>query len=410
MRLSWGKTFVIGLGFMAISAVWPLYDSYMPNFYGGFISSSLIVGLIMAIDNLLGLTLQPWFGARSDRTRSRWGRRLPYLLIGMPVAAVTLLAIPFAREVGLWPLLAVTILMNLAMAMFRSPTVALMPDLTPSPLRSLANGVINLMGGIGGGIILFFGAGLYALSPRYPFLLSAAIMIVVFFCFLLFIREPAVSEQSESSGESPQGLWLAFRQIVTNPDKGTLLLFTALFVLMLGYQSVNTWFTVYAKDVLGVAVNVASKSLIYYVGAFVLFALPAGYIGTKIGRRLTIGIGMVGMAGGFIVTHFLHSLGAVSIALLFLGACWALININTYPMVVELCHPSQTGTYTGLYYIFTQAGGVAAPPLVGFFFDLAGSRRPLFISAAIFMAIAFVLIMAVRKGEAVVAGRAAAAG
>lgn len=404
MRLNWGKTFVLGLGFLAISAVWPLYDSYMPKFYGGYIASSALVGVIMGFDNLLGFTLQPWFGARSDRTRSRWGRRLPYLLIGMPIAAVSLLAIPFAREAGLWPLLAVTIIMNLAMSIFRSPTVALMPDLTPSPLRSLANGVINFMGGIGGGIALLGGGILYAMSPRYPFMLSAAIMAVVFLCFLFFIREPALDQgggaPAEGTEETPQGLWLAFREMITNPDRTTLLLFAALFALFVGYQAVNTWFTVYAEETLHVAVNVASKALTWYAGSFVIFALPAGWVGTRLGRRRTIAIGLGGMAAGFVLMHFLATLGQASVALIVLGAFWSLININTYPMVVELCRPSQTGTFTGLYYIFTQAGGVAAPIISGFVFDLAGSKRPLFFTAALFLLIALALILTVRKGEA----------
>lgn len=407
MRLAWGKTFVIGLGFLSISAVWPLYDSYMPKFYGEFIASSALVGLIMGFDNILGLTLQPWFGAKSDRTRSRWGRRLPYLLIGMPVAALALLALPFGRSAGLIPLLAVTILLNLAMSMFRSPTIALMPDLTPSPLRSLANGVINLMGGIGAAVVLFTGATLYAMNPGYPFWLSAAILIVVFFCFLLFIREPAVSESSESVEQTPQSLLAALREIFSGSDKGSLLVFFALLVLFIGYQSANTWFTLYAEENLGVAVNVASRSLTYYAAAFVVFALPAGYLGTKIGRRKTIAAGIIGMVVLYTVVFFLKSMAMVSIALILLGACWALVNVNTYPMIVELCRPSQTGTYTGLYYIFQQVGGVSGPFLFGLLFDAVGSKRPLFITAAVFLVISGVLFLAARTGEAAPAGQAA---
>lgn len=400
MRLNWGKTFIIGFGFMAISAVWPLYDSYMPKFYEEVITSSALVGLIMGFDNLLGLTLQPWFGSLSDRTRSRWGRRRPFLLIGMPIAAVAVLAIPFARLGGLIPLLLVTIVMNLAMSIFRSPTVALMPDLTPSPLRSMANGVINFMGGLGAAIVLLAGGILYAMSPTYPFMVSAGIMAVVFLLFLFFIREPAAPETASNVEETPQSLLLALRQILNNPDRGTLILFLAIMAWFIGYQSVNTWFTTYSEQNLGVAVNVASKALTIYAGAFLLGAIPAGLIGTRLGRRNTIAIGLIGMMASFASMHMMTSLGQVQWVLGAAGLCWALVNINSYPMVVEMCHPSQTGTYTGLYYIFSGVAGASAPFLSGAIFDLFGSKRPLFLVSAIFMAIALALILSQRKGEA----------
>lgn len=406
MRLNWGKTFIIGFGFMAISAVWPLYDSYMPKFYGEMIASSALVGLIMGFDNVLGLTLQPWFGALSDRTRSKWGRRRPFLLIGMPIAAVMVLAIPFARLGGLVPLLLVTIVMNLAMSLFRSPTVALMPDLTPSPLRSLANGVINFMGGLGAAIVLLAGGILYAMSPAYPFMVSAAIMGGVFLLFLFFIREPAAPDPANNVEETPQSLLLALRQIITNPDRGVLILFLAIMAWFVGYQSVNTWFTTYSEQNLGVAVNVASKSLTLYAGAFLLGALPAGVIGTKFGRRNTIAVGLIGMMASFASMHMMTSLSQVQYVLVVAGLCWALININSYPMVVEMCHPSQTGTYTGLYYIFSGVAGAGGPFLTGAIFDLFGSKRPLFLVAAIFMALALALILAQRKGEAAPEARA----
>lgn len=407
MRLNWGKTFIIGFGFMAISAVWPIYNSYMPKFYEEFIQKSALIGLIMGFDNLLGLTLQPWFGALSDRTRSRWGRRRPFLLIGMPIAAVAFLTIPFARLAGLIPLVLVTIVMNLAMSLFRSPTVALMPDLTPSPLRSLANGVINFMGGLGAAIVLLAGGILYAMNPAFPFVVPAIIMGGVFLLFLFFIREPAAPEPASSVEETPQSLLMALRQIITNPDRGALILFLAIMAWFVAYQSVDTWFTLYSEQNLGVAVNVASKSLTLFAGAFLLGAIPAGVIGTKFGRRNTIAVGLIGMMASFSSMHFMTSLGQVQYVLIVAGLCWAMVNINSYPMVVEMCHPSQTGTYTGLYYIFSGVAGAGGPALTGAIFDLFGSKRPLFLVAAIFMALALVLILAQRKGEAVPAAKAA---
>lgn len=399
MRLNWGKTFVLGFGFLAISAVWPLYDSYMPHFLGQYIASSALIGLIMGFDNFLGITLQPWVGAVSDRTHSRWGRRRPFLLIGMPIAAACLTALVFTHDVGLIPLLMTTGTLNLAMSLFRSPTVALMPDLTPPPLRSLANGVINFMGGIGAAIVLQAGKMLYPINAGYPFLAAGVIMIIVFFLFLFVIREPEVPEAPEEE-ETPQSLLLAFKHIITHRDTNALKLFFAIFSWFVAYQAVNTWFTQYSVERFGVQVNQASGALLFYTVAFILGALPAGYIGTKIGRRLTISIGLVGMVASFAVMHFIGSLGQMTIVLLVAGLFWSLININSYPMVVQLCHPSQIGTYTGLYYIFSGIAGASGPFIAGALFDGFGSKRPLFLFGVIFMALALWLMSSVRKGEA----------
>lgn len=400
MRLNWGKTFVLGFGFLAISAVWPLYDSYMPIFLKQFISSSAVIGAIMGLDNVLGFTLQPWIGSLSDRTQSRWGRRRPYLLIGMPIAALSLVALTWTHDAGLVPLLLTTGVLNLAMSLFRSPTVALMPDLTPAPLRSKANGVINLMGGIGAAIVLQVGKMLYPVNPGLPFVAAAAIMVVVFFLFLTVIREPAVPEGDSGVEETPQSLVLALAYLVKNREQHTLKLLAAIFCWFVAYQSVNTWFTTFAVERFQVQPGTASGALLAYTGAFILGALPAGYIGTAIGRRKTIAIGLGGMIASFAVMHFIGSLTQMMVLLVVAGLFWSLININSYPMVVQLCNPKDTGTFTGLYYIFQGVGGIAGPFLTGILFDAFGSKRPLFMTAMVFMGLALWLMLTVRKGEA----------
>lgn len=409
MKLNWGKTFALGFGFMSISVVASLYDSYMGKFYEEFIASSTIVGLIMAIDNAFGMTLQPWFGALSDRTQSSWGRRRPFLLIGMPIAALGVMAIPFARTSGLLPLLLVTIVLNVALAVFRSPTVALMPDFTPSPLRSLANGVINLMGGLGSALALLGGSILYAMNVSYPFLMAGGVMVTVFLIFLLFIREPARPAEESAAEETPQSLLQALKHVVTNPDRDMLALFLAIFAWFVGYQAVNTWFTLYGEQILGIPVQAASARLTFFAGSFILGAVPAGYLGTKLGRRKTIAIGLSGMVASFLALHFLTALPAVTVVLVVAGLCWPLVNINSYPMVVEQCSAKQTGTYTGVYYIFSGLAGVAGPAVSGAVFDLMGSKRPLFFFAMVCMALALSLILMVRKGEANPAARAQSA-
>jgi maltose/moltooligosaccharide transporter len=396
VRLHWGKTFVLGLGFLAISAATSLYDSYMGKFFEGFLGAGVLVGMIMGIDNFLGMTLQPYIGARSDRTVTRFGRRRPYLLIGMPIAALSLAAIPFAREHGFLPLLVVTIILNIAMSLFRSPTVALMPDITPAPLRSIANGVINLMGGIGAAIMLFAGASLYAKSPRYPFIVAGAVMGLIFLVFWFFIREPAITQPADPSEDAPSGLLKALRHVITNPDRNTLVFFTALFAWFVGYQAINTWFTLYGEQILNVPLPKASATLVAFVGTFVVFAVPAGYLGTRFGKRLTICVGLGGLSLSFMLMHFLTALPQITIALVACGFFWALVNINSYPIVVSLAPPSQAGTYTGLYYIFSGLAGMSSPVIAGALFDLVGSKRPLFLFSAAAMAVSLVLLLTVK--------------
>ncbi|HYF75737.1 MAG TPA: MFS transporter [Symbiobacteriaceae bacterium] len=402
MRLNWGKTFVLGFGFLAISAVWPLYDSYMPLFLGKYLSSSLLIGAIMGLDNVLGFTLQPWIGSRSDRTHSSWGRRRPFLLIGMPIAALSLIALNWTYDAGLVLLLLTTGVLNLAMSLFRSPTVALMPDLTPPPLRSKANGIINLMGGVGAAIVLQVGKMVYREdAAALPFMVAAGIMIVVFFLFLLVIREPAVPEGDSGVAETPQSLVAALRYLVKNRDHSTLLLLGAIFSWFVAYQAVNSWFTTFAVQRFQVAENVASGALLPFAGAIILGALPAGYIGTAIGRRKTIMVGLGGMVVSFAAMYFATSLTMMMGMMVVGGLFWALININSYPMVVQMCNPKDTGTFTGLYYIFQGIGGISGPVLAGGLFDLmGGSTQPLWVVAMLFMGLALWLISRVRKGEA----------
>lgn len=400
MRLNWGKTFILGFGFLAISTVWPVYDSYMPIFLAKYIGSATIIGLIMAVDNVLGLTLQPYFGSLSDRTRTRWGRRRPFLLLGMPVAALALFSFPISLPLGLITLLITTGVLNLSMSLFRSPTVALMPDATPAPLRSKANGIINFMGGIGAVIAIVVGGIMYKISPGYAFLLPGAIMLVVFLLFLLYFREPEIPQAESGAEETPQSLLLALRQILVNPDRTTLTLFLTIFAWFVAYQGVNTWFTSYSVEVLKVSEADASLRLSIYALSFVIGALPAGYIGTWLGRRRTIMIGLIGMTLCFLGMNFLTSLNQLTIAFVAAGLSWALININSYPMVVQMCHPSQTGTFTGLYYIFAGLAGVTGPFLAGLLFDTMKTKQPLFLFGMAFMLVAILLISTVRKGEA----------
>jgi maltose/moltooligosaccharide transporter len=400
MRLAWGRTFLLGTGFMAISTIVTIYDSYMPKFYEGFLTSSFLVGAVMGMDNFLGMTFQPWAGSLSDRTTTRWGRRRPFILLGMPIAALMAFLLPLGREQGLLPLLAITVILNLALAWFRAPLISLMPDLTPQELRSPANGVINLMGGVGTVIVLLLGSRLFTLSPRYPFWLSASILALITLVFLIWIREPERPAPAEPDESQPSALLPALGLLLRRPRAMGLPLFLAIASWFIGYQSVNTWFTLWSEQQLHVPVHIASGRLAIMGATFILMAIPAGFLGVRLGRRRTIAIGLAGMTATLLFMHTITSLQMMTVALAVTGLFWALVNINSYPLVVSICRDGQTGTYTGLYYLFSGLAGTLGPSLAGRLFDLAGSKQPLFPMAATSMGIALLLMLLWREDAA----------
>lgn len=397
MRLAWGRTLLLGTGFFAVSVIASFYDSYMPKFYEGFLQSSALIGLVMGIDNLLAWTVQPFISSLSDRTRTRLGRRLPFILVGFPVAALLLFLLPLGREIGLWALLGTTILLNLTLVSFRSPVIALMPDITPQEQRSQANGLINLMGGVGVVVATLLGSRLYGISPRFPFWFAAAVCIVVALIFARWIREPKQPEPADGEEPKPGALLPTLAALISRPKQMGLLLFISMAVYTIGYQAVNTWFTLWGEQQLGLPVNVAASRLTIVGAVFILAAVPAGFLGARLGRRLTMALGLGLIALVFAGIYLVGSAGNLTFFLAAFGIGWALVNINAYPLAVSLSGSSETGTYTGLYYLFTGLAGFVGPYLSGQVFDLAGSKQPLFSFGAIAMGLAMVLLLLWRE-------------
>ncbi|MEM2274474.1 MAG: MFS transporter [Thermofilum sp.] len=188
-KFSYGKIFLLGFGFFGISVIWSIYNSYVPVFLKEHALPSWLVGFIMTIDNIFAVVLLPYIGVLSDLTRTRLGRRKPYILAGAPPAALTFALIPLLRG-ELIPMMIVILLMNLSMALFRSPVIAFMPDVTPSEYRSQANGIINFMGGVGSLLAFFAGSWLYRLNPTYPFIASAVLLAASSFLVIVLVDEP----------------------------------------------------------------------------------------------------------------------------------------------------------------------------------------------------------------------------
>lgn len=403
MRLDFGKTFVLGLGFMVISITWSVYNAFVPVFYEGFVHSGVVLGLLMITDNIIGISLQPWIAHKSDRTWNRFGRRMPYVLLAAPIAAVLFALIPF--HTGLLMLLFTALGMNLAMGLYRAPTVALMPDITPRPLRSQANGIINFMGGFGALIAFFIAAPLYRMNSSLPFLLTAVLVFIAVLILWWKIKEPAHlgGEEVIQKVKFTEAVGSVFR-----PERRSVLyLLLAIFAWFVGYQGLEAFFTLYGINVLGVDAAAGAFALGFFALAFLIFAIPAGYIAGKFGRRNTIRAGLFILTLVFVAGFGIRSIGLLQLLFLVGGLGWALVNVNSYPMVVEMASDAETGTYTGLYYFFSSGAAIVGPPLMGLLRDLFGYQH-LFLYAVVPMVLALLFISRVRGGEAQVAAKVSA--
>lgn len=371
MKLNYKKTFLLGFGFFAISITWALYNSYVPIFLKNFIASNSIIGFVMTLDNYAGLFLQPLFGTLSDRTRTRFGRRMPYLIFGMPVAALLVSLIPL--HWSLVSLMISIVALNLVMATFRSPTVALMPDITHESLRSKANGIINLMGGVGSVIAFLVGSQLYLMNKAFPFYLASALIVVSLVVLIFNIKEqrdslnyyevPNAKETEDTELEGKEKAKLT---------RNVVFLLLAIFFWFVAYNGIETFFTTYGKEYLNVNEAVAASKLTFFSLAMVVFAIPAGIIATKIGKKKTIVIGlslMIVLFGGLL---FLNDINTIGYLLIAAGISWALININSYPLVVSMTTGANIGRFTGYYYLFSSLAAIVSPPLVGLLIDILG--------------------------------------
>ncbi len=389
MKLDYKKTFILGLGFFAISILWPVYNAFIPVMLEEYIEKATLIGAIMTIDNLFAVIFQPIFGAMSDKTNNRFGRRMPYILIGVPISALLFSIVPYTKS--LKTLMFTIIVMNFTMSIYRAPTVALMPDVTPSPLRSKANGIINFMGGLAAVIAYGLGGILYDVNHAYPFHMSSIIMVIALIFLYTFIKEPRNFKVEDKEVKEKK------KDIGKN--KSLIFLLLSIFLWFTGFNAVETFFSLYGQYVLNITAGKASIVLTSFSLAFLLFAIPAGFIGTKLGRKKTILLGITGILVVFVPMILLRNVVLISIFLIIGGMFWALININSYPMVVEMAPKGEVGAYTGYYYFFSSSAAVASPILFGLIKDLVGSYEPLFIYSCIAFILALTCMLFVKHGD-----------
>lgn len=445
MKLNYKRVILVGMAFFLISAFWQAYDSIVPliltNHFG---LPQWASGTVMSIDNVLAVFLLPIFGAISDKTKSRFGKRTPFIFVGTIVATVSFIGLSLIDNIQLARVIAenipnmaasagekyimditleltlanplplvgfiATLLITLiAMATFRSPAVALMPDVTVKPLRSKANAIINLTGTVGGILVLALGIVFATSKNHYMqytgyFVAVVCIMLVGFIVFLLTVKENQwaneMEEESVSLGiDNPQDDNAANGKLPKPQFCSLLLILASVALWYIGYNSITSKYSVYATNILGFDFNL---TLIIAQAAAIVSYIPVGIVASKIGRRKTILGGVVILATAFLLGNFVTKDTPELIMFpifILAGIGWATINVNSFPMVVELAKSGNVGKYTGYYYTASMSAQIVAPILSGMLYDLFGMRYTFFAFGTLFVALAFITMFFVRHGD-----------
>jgi MFS family permease len=395
----YAKTLLLGFGFLGISVIWPIFNNFVPVFLReDFGLSASLIGFIMTWDNYINMFIQPVVGERSDRTRTRLGKRKPWMLVGAPLAALFFIAVPLMRSPA--GIMVAILLTNLAMALFRAPTVALLGDLFPSHQRSTANGVINLMGGLGAISAFLVGGALYKLGRISPFVFGSILLLGAISLVLIFVREPGepLDKVREDSGG---GLLSNLGEVLKASERSGLLILLAILCWFMGYNALETWISSFGKFSLGIDPGRMSILTSGLALTFVVFAVPSGLLATRFGRKPVILTGIAGLALLFFYGLFVRSQAMLIALLVPAGLFWALINVNSLPMVYDVGGEARIGAFTGLYYVASSIAAVAGPQVVGVMIDLTkGNYRIMFIFSAAFMLLAGLFMTRVKEKPA----------
>jgi len=428
-KLDYRKTLLIGFGFFGISVMWTLYNAYVPIFLQagnpdftaageiGFGFKPGLTGFIMTLDNIAAFFLLPIIGVWSDRVWTRFGRRMPFILVLAPISIAAFILIPVA--VGMIPvelngqtaqlggqlaffMIAIGMFL-IAMAGFRTPVIALMPDLTPSLLRSQANGIINLMGGVGSLIATLGSSVLYKMGRITPFVFGGILMAAAVAMLFIFVKERresvVLAADEETEGFSAlRGI----KRVSPEARRSLWFLMGAIFCWFVGYNATETFLSSYGVSVLGIPTGQAPLLMGVASLTFLLFAVPSGYIAARVGRRKTIITGLIVFGVLLLANFFLRNATLIWPIMGIGGLAWALVNINSLPMVVDTAaSDADVGTYTGLYYIASQLAAIVGPILNGHIVEWFGNDYNLiFVVTPLFFLFAILCMLQVTKGEA----------
>ena len=403
--MPWRSSLLLAGGSFVIGAVSPLYDTYVPPLLQRHLSSSSMIGAAMGIDNVLALLLVPIVGVVSDATHTRLGRRVPFLLAALPLTAVALAAIPYVERSGLFALLLAMIGVDIALAVWRAPFVALLAELVPSVHRPKTEGVLGVAMCLGAMLVLGGARGLAAKHPELPFVLAAALVVAVWLIYSVALREPAhrTPEQERiANSRSMVAPFRSLRESFTAGDGKGIRFFAACLLFNMAFQSFSSWFTLYGSERYHTTVANASLGFIAVAASTLIGSMPAGWLGARYGRRRMSLIGFAGMAVACAVMYVVPTLSLAVGVLFFFGLSWSLPVANLTPMALELRSAARAGSIAGVLLLVQSTAGLLGPSLVGVWFDATGTRRALFALLATFLVAAFALLatLAPSFGEA----------
>lgn len=417
-RFTYSKTFIVGFGFLGISIIWPIFNQFIPLFLQagnpqfeaqllaegraipeitGFGLAPSLALFIMTWDNLINIFVQPWVGARSDRTWTKFGRRKPWIMLGLPIAVVGFVLLPFAPTA--LALAAFILITNFGMALFRSPTVAWLGDLFLPDDRSKANGIINLMGGVGS-LIAFLGGGYLFnnFGRAAPFIAGAILMVVSLSVALWRVREPR-DLATDTDAELPRSVRENLRLLAGRADRSGLHVLLGILLWFIAFNALEAALSSFAVFSLGIAPGTAAIYAASISLSFIVFALPAGLLGTTFGRRPVIVAGLMGLTIILGAAYFLiQGASTFVVVLVIAGLFWALVNVNSLPLVYDFGDERQIGAFTGLYYFSSQLAAVLGPTLGGLVVDFMGDQyRWMFVFSAFFMALALLVMLKMKS-------------
>ncbi len=411
MKLNYKRTFLVGLAFLSISSFWQMYDNIIPLILQNtFHLNESLIGAIMAIDNVLAVFLLPIIGTLSDKVDTPLGKRTPFIIGGTAAAVCFMMMLPFADQNKILPLFVVALGLTLiSMAMYRSPAVALMPDLTPKPLRSSANAVINLMGAVGGVYTLALISLLVKKeqNPSYfpVFLGVAAIMILAVVLLVFTIKEKPLAAQiaaeypdeEEEAGDSKETV--STGELPKEVKRSLRFILASIFLWFTAYNAVTTAFSRYAVTVWKMEGGGYANCLMIATVAAIISYIPIGSLSSKFGRKKMIMGGLFLMLISYAAAFFYTSYNStIVIFFALIGMGWASVGVNSLPMVVEMSKGSDIGKYTGLYYTFSMTAQIFTPVISGLLLQYV-SYKTLFPYSVFFVLCALFTMSQVKHGD-----------
>lgn len=418
MKLNYKRTVLIGFAFMGILCFWQFYDQVISYLLENkFNLSTTAANAVMAVDNVLAIFMLPLFGAISDRTHTRLGKRTPYILFGTIAAVILLVILGIFNELGnFWGFIITLFALLVTMAVYRTPAVAYMPDVTEKPLRSKANAVINLVGYIGGifaTVVMMFmlksekgenGESVYASNQSFllVFCIIAAFMLIATIIMVLTVKENKVlAETNIQDSKEEKGDFTAKKRLEPPVFKSLALILTSVFLWFMAYNAVTTAFSRYCEEVWKADLGTSSSYLLVATIAAIAAFIPLGFLSNAVGRKKAVLLGIALMTACYFAAIFIkHQTPVMYLIFGLVGIGWAAINVNSFPMVVEMCHGSDVGKYTGLYYTFSMVAQVTTPLLSAFLIDnLDYGYSVLFPYAVLFSVLSFVTMSFVRHGD-----------